>query len=57
MKTAHEVIRAYRAQHQITQDEINEYMRNYQVPEEEQNVYDSRYLMHLEQLVEERNAT
>lgn len=52
MKTAHEVIRDYKAQHQITEDEMRDYFA--EVPEEEQNVYDSRYLAHLEQLVAER---
>lgn len=56
MKTAHQIVREFCAKHQISHDEINEYMRDGQIPEHERNIHDSRYLMHLEQLVEERNA-
>lgn len=54
MKTAHQIIRDFKAQHGITQEEENDYMRDNQVSEEERNIYDSRYLAHLETLVKER---
>lgn len=56
MQTAHQIIRDFKQRNGITQEEENDYMRENRVSEEERNIYDSRYLAHLEALVEARDV-
>lgn len=54
MQTAHEIVRAYVANHNIDLKDFNVWFDDAGYPQEEANVHDSRYMQHLMEYVQER---
>ncbi len=54
MKTSHQIVRDFVAEHAIDMADFNGWFADAGYPEEEANVHDSRYLAHMEDYVAER---